>query len=73
MPKYKDQNMWGITYTNCGDVMPDTIRRTRHEARGTEGMLRQPLSVPRQARRLDRRMGALEESRLQRCESDCAT
>ena len=28
----KEQKFWGITYVNSGDVMPDTIRRTRQEA-----------------------------------------
>lgn len=28
----KPRRYWGITYTNSGDVMPDTIRRTRKEA-----------------------------------------
>jgi hypothetical protein len=29
----KQKRYWGITYTNCGDVMPDTIRRTRIESK----------------------------------------
>jgi hypothetical protein len=28
----KPRRLWAITYTNSGDVMPDTIRRTRREA-----------------------------------------
>jgi hypothetical protein len=28
----KPQHLWGITYSNSPEVMPDTIRRTRMEA-----------------------------------------
>jgi hypothetical protein len=29
----KPQKFWAITYTNCPEAMPDTIRRTRAEAK----------------------------------------
>lgn len=28
----KPQRLWGITYVNTPEVMPDTVRRTRREA-----------------------------------------
>ena len=28
----KEKRWWGVTYANCDEVMPDTIRRTRKDA-----------------------------------------
>lgn len=33
MKPMKSHHWWGVTYSNGKDVMPDTIRRTRREAR----------------------------------------
>lgn len=32
MKATKEQKLWGVTYSNNDQVMPDTIRRTRMEA-----------------------------------------